>query len=125
VTFQFTVIDSGRVVSAPATVTIPIRPIATDHPYAASPSQQLSVDAGSGLLTGATGPPGLIVDTTSVNAQNFDASTDGLTVNPDGSFTITPQDSEASSTLTFTYSVQNSDGVDSAPATVTINVGPA
>lgn len=127
VTFDYVVRDprTGET-SAPATATIEIAPIAADHEFdGALPgqSQPFQVDA-PGLLADASGP-GLSVG--SISDANFDITADQFQLNPDlkGGFSITPQLSEASTTLTFTYTVINSDHVESAPATVTIPVGAA
>jgi hypothetical protein len=76
-----------------------------------------------GLLAGALGPD-LTVD--SVSSSSFDTHADAFTYSSDGSFTVTPSkttDTTAGS-LTFTYTVKDLQGKDSAPATATILVAP-
>jgi hypothetical protein len=119
-TFSYTVTDSAGKVSLPATATISVAPVATDHAYGpATPGQALTVGS-PGLLSGASGP-GLTVGP--ITNPSFDPTADALTVNADGSLSITPERSQDSTTLTFSYTVVNSANVSSAPQTVSISVG--
>jgi VCBS repeat-containing protein len=118
-TFTYTASD-GELSSAPATVTITVTPVndapvAVDDAYATAFETELVVPA-PGVLENDTDPDG---DTLTVTLDT-DVANGTLNLQPDGSFTYTP-DAAFSGEDTFTYTA--SDGVlSSAPATVTITV---
>jgi len=118
-TFTF-VGNDGTDDSNPATVVITVggvndAPTAGDSSYTTEEDTALVV-SGPGVLTGATDPEG--DDLTAVLVQGPDHGT--LVLNPDGSFTYTPEANfEGEDSFTF---VANDGEDNSAPATVTITV---
>jgi VCBS repeat-containing protein len=120
-TDTFTYIASdGELASAPATVTITVTavndaPVAVDDAYGTAFETELVVDA-PGVLDNDADPDG---DTLTVTLGT-DVANGTLDLQPDGSFTYTP-DAAFSGNDTFTYTA--SDGVlTSAATTVTITV---
>lgn len=118
-TFTYTAND-GTDTSAPATVTISVTnavPVATADSYSITAGEVLTVDAATGVLANDSDAEGDPLTATLAT----DVSNGMLDLDPDGSFTYTP-DLGFSGTDEFTYTV--SDGTDeSAPAMVTITVG--
>jgi hypothetical protein len=118
-TFSYVASD-GELASAPATVTITVTavndaPVAVDDAYGTAFETELVVDA-PGVLDNDADPDG---DTLTVTLGT-DVANGTLDLQPDGSFTYTP-DAAFSGNDTFTYTA--SDGVlTSAATTVTITV---
>ena len=118
-TFTY-ILTNGRG-SDTATVTIAILPppIANDDgPYNTPENTPLIVNAASGVLTNDT------VNGATISAYDATASDGGaVVVNADGSFSYTPPNAAYNGIDTFTYTLSNVSGNDSA--TVTIHVGAA
>ncbi len=120
-TFTYRAVD-GTGQSAPATVTITVTPVndipvaVDDGPHVTPQDQTLTVGVPQGVLENDSD-----VETANLTAVMGTPSPNGTTVlNPDGSFTFTPNPGFAGTT-TFTY--RASDGTaQSAPATVTVSV---
>lgn len=121
-TFTYVARDPSAVDSDPATVTIAVGavndlPVAADDNYTATAGSTLTIDV-PGVLGNDTDPDGDSLTTAQVTGP-----TNGtLTLNPDGSFTYTPAANYVGPD-SFTYTAN--DAGPSAPATVTITVGPA
>lgn len=92
-----------------------LNPTAADDAYGAQANQTLTVDASTGVLSNDTG--------TGLTASVVTGPANGtLTLNPDGSFTYTPNNG-FSGVDTFTYTGTDADGRTTNTATVTITVG--
>ena len=112
----------GTVFSAPITVAInvqPALPTAAPDIYAATSGQVLVVPAAAGVLANDTDPNGLPL-TTLPASQPLHGT---LTLNPDGSFTYTPNAGYVGLDA-FTYQAVDVNGA-SVAAAVSINVQPA
>jgi Bacterial Ig domain/MBG domain (YGX type) len=95
-------------------------PVAQDHAYATPEGTELTETAGVLQAGVSDDNPGA----TSWTAQLVSPASDGsATVNPDGSIAYTP-DAGFVGTDSFTYTLTDNLGYTSAPATVTIYVGP-
>ena len=105
--------DGAACFTAPSPIPILL---ATDKTGSTPFNQQLTVPAGSGLLVGDTGRD--------ITVTSYTQPTNGtVVVNPDGSYTYTPN-SGFSGSDTFTYTI--TDAFDmSATASVTITVSAA
>ena len=111
----------GASQSAPVTVTVnvgPGTPVAVADTYNATAGSPLAVTAATGVLANDSTPNGTTL--TAVVATGPSHGT--LALNPDGSFTYTPAAGYVGAD-SFTY--RATDGASqSAPVTVTVNVGP-
>ncbi|QUD87523.1 tandem-95 repeat protein [Phenylobacterium montanum] len=119
---SFTYIASDSLASgAPTTVTLNVAaraPTTQAATFADNAGQSLSIATGQGVLIGATDPNGLTL--TAALAQNGGPQHGSLTLNPDGSFSYTPNLGYAG-TDSFTY-VASDSLASGAPTTVTLNV---
>lgn len=122
-TFSYRAEDSGGLKSEPATVTVTVDPAPVLPPVALGDVLNFTVNGNALLipvLANDSNPAGgaLTVVALTQPAQGI-TTTDGTQV------TYTPPASvTAPLTVSFTYRVQNAQGVLSAPATVTINLAP-
>ena len=123
--FTYTVTDDDGAISNTATVTITVNdvndpPVATDNDYTtdedtAATGNVVTDDTGDGVDSDSDG-------TLVPNATLVADVTDGtLVLNPDGSFTYTP-DPGFNGSDSFTYTVTDDDGATSNTATVTFTV---
>ena len=110
--------QEGSIVSSPVTVTLNVTdsaPVVQNASYTMLAGQTLQISAGQGVLSVDYDPDG-----DPLTVQLLDGPNDGtLSLNTDGSFNYTPKAGFTGSDG-FTYSA--SDGVESATASVTINV---
>jgi VCBS repeat-containing protein len=116
--FTYTASD-GASTSLPTNVTIDVTdqaPVAGDRSYGVPKDGTLNVPATSGLLNGATDADGDYLTASLLSGP----SSGSLSVNPDGSFTYTPN-SGFTGTDSFTYQV-NDGALNSNTATVTLTV---
>jgi len=122
-TFEYTLTQGALTATAEVTVTInPVNnaPAAADDEYDASHGATLTVTSANGVLINDTDPEG-----SGLSAVKASDPTHGtLTLNANGSFTYTNDGASENAVVdSFTYTAN--DGTNnSAPATVTINVGP-
>jgi hypothetical protein len=113
--FTYSAVDSSSLVSAPATVTITISPVAVPDSYVTARDVPLVETPVTGILANDIGA-GLTLG--SVTATPTHGS---LTISSDGSFTYTPNAGYVGSDF-FRYTCRDSSGNLSAPATVTISI---
>lgn len=92
-------------------------PTAADHTRAAQANMKVTL---SGLLAGANDPEGQTVTLTSVTPLSC-AGCVISNVNPSGSVDLDPP-AGGTGTYTLAYTVSDSGGAESAPATITVNV---
>jgi uncharacterized repeat protein (TIGR01451 family) len=132
--FTFTVSDSFGNVSLPATVTFqvhaPSPPVVNNLTYSTGFDTRLTQPAAGGLLSGATSPAGLPLTVATLDGFGVPSSgsaevglADGgaLLVSSDGSFIYVPAATFVGTDV-FTFTVSDSLGDVSLPATVTFNV---
>ncbi|MGN6187148.1 MAG: beta strand repeat-containing protein, partial [Thermoanaerobaculia bacterium] len=128
-TFTYTATD-GFAVSNTATVTIALNspPVAADDTYSMSEDGYLTASA-PGLLTNDSDAENNIVLVQLVSGPNCagyaadSCGSLGLALMQDGSFFYQPP-VDFNGTMTFTYKLIDDGGLESAPATVTVNVAP-
>ena len=135
VTFRYTASDA-QATSNEGTVTIHViefndPPVAVaDGPYAATEDQTLTVSAANGVIPNDNDEETPDAGLTAILVTNVPAAAGSVVLNPDGSFSYTPVANFftlAGQPISFTYKVSDgpvtSGGKESAPVTVTINVG--
>src|SRR5262249_23146556 len=114
--FQYTVKDVANASSNPATVTITVVDIGVAN------DDSIDTDAGNAVnipvLATSSSPVGLKTNSVVLLSQPGHGS---ALVQPDGSITYAPVDGFAGSD-SFTYAVQNNNGVNLGPATVSVVV---
>jgi VCBS repeat-containing protein len=133
-TIEFQVNDGGSVNNLSNTVSSTVSVTAVNDPpvataYSGLPAQaSIPISYPAGKLNGTDAEAGttVTVDTTPINLVNIAS----LTINANGSFTMTPVPQSAGGTASFQYRVSDNGnpppGVNSAYATVSFNVaGPA
>lgn len=116
-TFTYTVNDNNGATSAAATVTVDVncKPIA--NPDSATTNKSTAVTIS--VLANDSDPDGTLdASTVTVATQPTNGTT---TVNADGSITYTPN-ADFTGTDTFTYTVNDNEGLSSDAATVTVRV---
>ncbi len=122
-TFTYRIVDSQGAVSSVMTATINIAavndaPVGLVKSYSATEDIVLTVNSGSGVLSGATDVEG----NTPLTAQLVSNGSKGVvTLNANGSFTYTPN-ANANGSDTFTYTITDSQGAVSSVMTATINI---
>lgn len=129
VTFQYFAQDKeGDLSVFPATVSfnvtaVPHNPIANPDQYSLDENTTFSVNAAQGVLANDTDldNPGNQFIGTAMLVQNVLPSQGTLTFNSDGSFQFVPV-KDFTGAATFTYRDTDNTGLQSAPATVTLNV---
>jgi hypothetical protein len=114
--FKYSITDSHGTASSPGLVTIAVIPTAAAHSYTTTAGHTRSV-AAPGVLSGGRGVGSLGASPVSPPSHG------SLTLNANGSFTYVPQ-AGFSGIDSFTYRITDSNGMQSLPATVTINVLP-
>jgi hypothetical protein len=118
--FTYRAATAGGGLSAPATVTIRIKknapPVADDDDYTVKKNTTLTVGK-PGVMHGDTDPDGDKLTVVLVSSTSHGS----LTLNADGSFVYKPATNYAGAD-TFTYRVVDVTGLQSAVATVTLNV---
>ncbi len=120
-TFTYSVSDGALTSEATVTITVnPVSdaPVAAADTYDATEDTALTIDAAAGVLANDTDADGDSLTATLVSGP----ANGTLTLNPDGSFSYTPN-ADFNGSDTFTYSV--SDGALTSEGTVTINVAAA
>jgi hypothetical protein len=116
-TFTYTVTNvSGSDTATVGILVLIPPPTAVDDSYDAAPHISLDVPAASGLLVNDTLESGTLTTTGTV------ATTEGGTaiIAADGSFVYHPPATLANDTDTFTYTLENSTGDDTATVTITL-----
>ncbi|HBO13095.1 MAG TPA: hypothetical protein DD491_09955, partial [Halieaceae bacterium] len=121
--FTYTVQDNDGLVSNEATVSLTVDPV-NDPPVAVDDSASTAEDtAVTFSVTGNDSDPDGTIDPTSVVITGG-PSNGSLVVNTDGTVTYTPN-GDYSGADSFTYTVEDNDGLVSNEATVTLTVDPA
>lgn len=106
--------------AAEATVSLEVRtlPVAEDDAYSTGMDTELTVPAATGVLANDTGEPAPLVSVWTAAAHG------AVTGNSDGSFSYVPEPGFTGAD-TFSYTVGNDAGSDSATVTVTVGVAPS
>ncbi|WP_016710209.1 Ig-like domain-containing protein, partial [Pseudoalteromonas haloplanktis] len=125
--FSYTLTDSEGGVSLPATVTVNIGAV-NDRPVVADDSINTDEDTAATLAILANDSD---VEDSGFNAANVSLENKGtgagmydfadVSVNLDGSLAITPQQ-DVNGVYSFTYTLTDSEGLSSTPATVTLTI---
>ena len=116
-TYTYTNKDASGQISGVVTVSITVRPVATNDAYTTNTNVTLNTAAATGILANDKGS-GLVTDSIVANPANGT-----LTQNADGSFSYVPN-AGFSGIDTYTYTLRDSSGQVSNVATVTVTVKP-
>jgi hypothetical protein len=95
-------------------------PTAIAHSYTAHTATFIKIPS-PGLLLGNTDPSGLPFKVVTSPAPTVSGGTGTAMVDAQGGFTLSLPSNTAATTVTFSYTVQNSQGRSSAPGTVTVH----
>ena len=115
--FTYSAKDPSGLITNTVTVTLTVKPVATNDSYTTSTGTAVVTTAGTGVLANDLGT-GLTKNTVVANPTHGT-----LTLNANGSFTYTPN-AGFSGIDTFTYNDKDTPGQTSNTATVTITVNP-
>ncbi|QQL50322.1 Ig-like domain-containing protein [Mucilaginibacter ginkgonis] len=118
-TYTYTLTNTGGTPTSPITVTIRVRPVGVNDKYSTSTGVAIPNTVKDNDGASATGTTVKVVDPPIYGTVAANTGT-----NPNTSFTYTPP-AGFNGTDTYTYSLITTDGVVSAPITVTITVAPA
>ncbi len=117
--FTYTATNAAGSDTATVTVSVQTPPVAIDDSYTARKNTVLNISA-PGVLTNDTGFPAPAV-TSIVNGSTAQGGT--VTLNADGSFSYTPK-TDFTGTDSFTYTVTNAAGSDSATVSIAVEAPP-